>query len=178
MGSGFSSEAVAHQNLQLRSWGSRACTCVKSRSKVSSLSRTYGLFSFTWNVSVTRDLKSLFIDLLDRLREMFHPTSFAFPVIAAYQVISTNFYGTTEIEELKKPQRNHWNLKKWRFLDFLLKNTVDFFLSNFLIFILPFTFHTILKVSFLFKNIFFEIYFCSFRFLYVSYRSLISVNPI
>ena len=112
MGSGFSSEAVAHQNLQLRSWGSRACTCVKSRSKVSSLSRTYGLFSFTWNVSVTRDLKSLFIDLLDRLREMFHPTSFAFPVIAAYQVISTNFYGTTEIEELKKPQRNHWNLKK------------------------------------------------------------------
>ena len=117
MGSGFSSEAVAHQNLQLRSWGSRACTCV-SRSKMSSLSRTYGLFSFTWNVSVTRDLKSLFIDLLDRLREMFHPTSFAFPVIAAYQVISTNFYGTTEIEELKKPQRNHWNLKKWRFLDF------------------------------------------------------------
>ena len=111
MGSGFSSEAVAHQNLQLRSWGSRACTCVKSRSKVSSLSRTYGLFSFTWNVSVTRDLKSLFIDLLDRLREMFHPTSFAFPVIAAYQVISTNFYGTTEIEELKKPQRNHWNIK-------------------------------------------------------------------
>ena len=71
----------------------------------SELSRTYGQFSFTWNVSVTRDLKSLFIDLLDRLREMFHPTSFAFPVIAAYQVISTNFYGTTEIEELKKPQR-------------------------------------------------------------------------
>ena len=117
-----------------------------------SLSRTYRLFSFTWNVSVTRDLKSLFIDLLDRLREMFHPTSFAFPVIAAYQVISTNFYGTTEIEELKKPQRNHWNLKRQRFLDFLLKNTVDFFLSNFLImiFILPVKFRTFLKVSFLF----------------------------
>ena len=175
MGSGFSSEAVAHQNLQLRSWGSRACTCVKSRSKVSSLSRTYGLFSFTWNVSVTRDLKSLFIDLLDRLREMFHPTSFAFPVIAAYQVISTNFYGTTEIEELKKPQRTIGILKD---RGSLLENTVNIFLSNFLIFILPFTFHTILKVSFLFKNIFFEIYFCSFRFLYVSYRSLISVNPI
>ena len=94
MGSGLSTKtyycALGDRVAGLR-FAVAASTCV-SRSKSSSLLQAVLPISPVYiGMRVRQDSTSLFYWSAWQMT-MFHPTSFAFPVIAAYQVISTSFH--------------------------------------------------------------------------------------